>query len=182
MLTTYRNTNIRRPLIERHFPDEFATAACEYGATLIGSAWIDSIPYALVRQTRKPVKGWNRAPLIHLVGVDDGQVFAHRVPSTAYNVREALSWMTPGAVARARLRGWPVQRQGDIWAAGKPTEQLHATVKNVAILEGIRHSIIEGASPWITLRHDGAEHPDVTLYGGHQWALYRTPSVDGIGD
>ena len=181
-LTTYRQAHIYRPLIKAGFPEPFARAACNYGATLWDHAVIDGKHFALIRQTRKPVKGWNRPPVLNLVGMDDGQVFRHRIPSTVGTIDKALHWMIPGAVSRAKAKGWPVVRQGDVWAIGRPVERQNAVCINPDAVRWIRHSVVDVERPWLILRHEGGEHPDRVLFGGHDWRLILTPSVDGAGD
>ncbi len=50
------------------------------------------------------------------MGVDDGHYFAVRVPGTVESVAEAVKWLEPAAVKRARAAGRRVERQGDVYA------------------------------------------------------------------
>lgn len=58
----------------------------------------------------------HRATLSYLCGHEDGQDWAVRVPGTITTVREALTWITPAEVQRARAAGRRVLRQGDVYA------------------------------------------------------------------
>ena len=146
---------------------------------------IDAAPeYQLVLVRRKrPQRGlWRYSPLVHLVGRDDGHLFAHRLPATVATVTKALAYMMPKPVADAIARGWPVQRQGDIWAAGQPREGARADYIGLHIINGTRHRVIDDGKPWAVLRHDAGQHPDVILWAGYRWRLYRARSVGGAGD
>lgn len=50
-----------------------------------------------------------------LCGRDDGEYFSHRIPARISTVADALAWITPAAVRKARDAGKRVLRQGDIW-------------------------------------------------------------------
>lgn len=60
--------------------------------------------------------GARPATLAYLCGTDDSGDWAVRVPGTTASVREALEWMEPAAVRRARAAGRPILRQGDVYA------------------------------------------------------------------
>lgn len=55
------------------------------------------------------------ATLSYLCGREDGQLWAVRVPGTVTTVREALDWVEPAAVKKARAAGKRVERQGDVY-------------------------------------------------------------------
>lgn len=133
---------------------------------------------------RRPQRGlWRQSPLVHLVGRDDGHLFAHRLPATVGTVVKALQYMRPVPVAHAIARGWPVQRQGDIWAVGQPREGARCDFIGLHVIQGTRHRIeCDFTRPWATLRHDAGQHPDVILWAGYRWRLYRARSVGGRGD
>ena len=59
-------------------------------------------------------KGWF-VQGAYLVGSDDGQLFATRIPGTITTVREALHWLEPAEVRRARAAGRWTARQGDVY-------------------------------------------------------------------
>lgn len=40
----------------------------------------------------------------------------------------------------------------------------------------------DDGKPWAVLRHDAGQHPDVILWAGYRWRLYRARSVGGAGD
>jgi hypothetical protein len=136
----------------------------------------------LVSQRRKPRAGWRYSPLVHLVGRDDGHVFVHRLPATVPTVASALEYMEPQPVKRARRQGLPVQRQGDVFAVGRPKENQKAEYFGQHVIAHTRHRVIDGGRPWLTLRHDGGQHPDVILVSGYVWTLYRAKAVGGMGD
>lgn len=55
------------------------------------------------------------ATLSYLCGKEDGQLWAVRVPGTITTVRDALDWVEPAAVKKARAAGKRVERQGDVY-------------------------------------------------------------------
>jgi hypothetical protein len=60
--------------------------------------------------------GARRATLAYLAGRDDGGRWAARVPGTMGSAAEALAWLEPAAVRKARDAGRSVVRQGDVYA------------------------------------------------------------------
>lgn len=54
--------------------------------------------------------------LAYLAGVDDNGPWAVRIPATLTTVAEALAWLEPPEVTRARRDGRRVRRQGDVYA------------------------------------------------------------------
>lgn len=60
--------------------------------------------------------GSRSAALSYLCGVDDAGPWAVRVPGTIIAVDDALTWVTPAEVIKARESGRRVLRQGDIYA------------------------------------------------------------------
>jgi hypothetical protein len=70
------------------------------------------------------VDGWRRYPAPHparrvhlryLAGEDDNGSWAVRLPGTVSTVPDALEWVTPAEVTRARNAGRHVVRQGDVY-------------------------------------------------------------------
>jgi hypothetical protein len=59
--------------------------------------------------------GCHMTRLSYLCGVDEGQLWAVRVPGTITTVREAVRWIEPAEVRNARQAGRPVFRQGDVY-------------------------------------------------------------------
>ena len=51
----------------------------------------------------------------YLVGREDGQYWASRVPRYITKIREALDWLEPAAVKQARTEGRWIARQGDVF-------------------------------------------------------------------
>ncbi|MFD5615143.1 hypothetical protein [Kitasatospora sp. NPDC127060] len=60
--------------------------------------------------------GHRRAELAYVVGRDDAGPWAVRVPGTMTTLRDALAWMEPAEVTKARAAGRRVWRQGDVYA------------------------------------------------------------------
>ncbi|MFJ8166519.1 hypothetical protein ACIRBY_37145 [Streptomyces sp. NPDC096136] len=60
--------------------------------------------------------GARRASLSYLCGRDDSGTFAVRVPGTVTTVANALAWLEPSEVTRAKAAGKRVRRQGDVYA------------------------------------------------------------------
>jgi hypothetical protein len=63
------------------------------------------------------------ARLSYLCGREDGQLWAVRVPGTVRTVPDALAWIEPAEVRKARLAGKRVLRQGDVYAV--ETDRAH---------------------------------------------------------
>lgn len=98
-----------------------------------------------------------------LVGIDpDSGVFAIRVPATCRTLDQAIAWMIPAEVKRARAEKREVCRQGDIYFV----RQLRGGGNMSAIDRShSSHEAERTADGWI-IRH--AEH--ATLYlQGHAW-------------
>ncbi|MFD8146083.1 hypothetical protein [Streptomyces sp. NPDC059708] len=60
--------------------------------------------------------GARRASLSYLCGRDDAGAFAVRVPGTVTTIADALTWLEPAEVTRAKAAGKRVRRQGDVYA------------------------------------------------------------------
>lgn len=60
--------------------------------------------------------GARRAALSYLCGRDDAGTFAVRVPGTVTTIADALAWLEPSEVTRAKAAGKRVRRQGDVYA------------------------------------------------------------------
>jgi len=68
-------------------------------------------------------EGFHRASLSYLCGTDDAGRWAVRVPGTVTTVGEALDWLEPAEVKKARQAGKRVVRQGDVY--GVETTKTH---------------------------------------------------------
>lgn len=60
--------------------------------------------------------GFRYIKLAYVYGTDDAGPWAVRVPGTLATLDEALAWMEPADVTKARTKGRRVWRQGDIYA------------------------------------------------------------------
>lgn len=60
--------------------------------------------------------GARRASLAYLCGESDAGPWAVRVPGTCCDTEDALDWLEPAEVTKARDAGRRVRRQGDIYA------------------------------------------------------------------
>jgi hypothetical protein len=60
--------------------------------------------------------GARPAHLAYLCGYDDAGAWAVRVPGTIERADEAVEWLTPATVTKARAAGKRVLRQGDVYA------------------------------------------------------------------
>jgi hypothetical protein len=90
-----------------------------------------------------------------LYGYTDGQRWAVRVPAECATVAEALDWLTPAAVKKAKSEGRWVARQGDVYLV-----ELKAGKDNLRALFGTRHDWDEENR---VLCHP--EHPPVNIPG-----------------
>ncbi len=59
--------------------------------------------------------GSRKASIAYLVGMDDSGRWAVRVPATCTTVADAIDWLEPPAVKRARAAGRRVLRQGNLY-------------------------------------------------------------------
>lgn len=80
--------------------------------------------------------GARRARLAYLCGLDDNGPFAVRVPGSCESVAEALTYVEPPEVRRAREAGRAVLRQGDVYAVAT---RRASDGRGLADLEGTRH-------------------------------------------
>lgn len=71
-----------------------------------------------------------------VVGRDGGRLWAIRVPRTVNTVEEALRFLEPAEVRRAREEGRGLLRQGDIYFI----EMRRRGYENLTALEGTRHT------------------------------------------
>jgi hypothetical protein len=60
--------------------------------------------------------GSRHVELAYLYGVDDAGPWAVRVPGTMTTLADALAWVEPAEVTKARAAGRRVARQGDVYA------------------------------------------------------------------
>ncbi|MGW8387064.1 hypothetical protein ACWGMW_07970 [Streptomyces albidoflavus] len=65
-------------------------------------------------------EGSHRVMLAYVYGIDDAGPWAVRVPGRMKTLSEALAWMEPAQVTKAKAAGRRVRRQGDIYAIETP--------------------------------------------------------------
>jgi hypothetical protein len=65
------------------------------------------------------------AALRYLVGTDDSGRWAIRVPGTLTTVADAVDWITPAGVRRARAQKRRVLRQGNLYLIEAPAARHH---------------------------------------------------------
>lgn len=109
---------------------------------------------------------------VYLCGRDEGQLFAVRVPSTITTVYEAEQWLMPAAVRKAREKGLPILRQGDVFFA-----PVRIGDHDMSALSGTRHTARIRTGGGLTIRHP--EHKAVTLSKKYRWRAYISTQIDG---
>lgn len=75
--------------------------------------------------------GSRPAHVAYLAGFDDNGPWAVRVPGTMETTEEALEWMIPATVQKARDAGRRVLRQGDVYAV--ETNRAHEAATDVDV-------------------------------------------------
>ncbi|MEV6133145.1 hypothetical protein AB0M05_41205 [Streptomyces violaceusniger] len=123
-----------RPLAERLRARIIATAVAEIGRrggeteivgdrSSVGLHLADRDP--ATRTVLLRAEGWRyysrrfgarHTTLAYVHGADDAGPWAVRVPGTLTTLAEALAWMEPAEVTKARAAGRRVRRQGDVYA------------------------------------------------------------------
>lgn len=108
----------------------------------------------------------------YLVGVDEGQLWAARVPGTIGTVAGGLAWLKPAAIREAEAKGLPVIRQGDIFF-----RPMRLPADDLGALQGTRHDA--------RVRKDGGyiivhpEHKAVRLSAKYRWRAYASTQLHG---
>ena len=108
----------------------------------------------------------------YLVGQEDGQDWAIRVPGTCQTVEAALNWSIPAAVTKAQEAGYPTKRQGDIYFVGKKRGKT-----DLDELRGTRHEARERQDGGWTIVHP--QHKAVRLSGKYNWRAYQCRQDSG---
>ena len=111
----------------------------------------------------------------YLCGIDAGQHFAVRVPSTVNSVFAALRFLEPADIRKARESGIQTKRQGDIYF--RPVRGLldHDT----ADLSGSSHTPRPRKDGGLTIVHP--QHKPVILSGKYKWRAYRSTQIHSAG-
>lgn len=100
-----------------------------------------------------------KASLAYLCGESDNGSWAVRVPGTVSTVAQALAWMEPPQVRRARQNGKRVLRQGDIYAV--ETTSRHAGASGP--VEDTAHNWDADSGRLTHQPTDGRPHQAVTV-------------------
>lgn len=125
----------------------------------------------------------------YLCGHSDGQDWAVRVPSTQLSIGDALDWLTPAPVRKAKQIGKPVVRQGDMYFVplSIPAHDMRAIMgtrhrikgfdeaNTIAHLEKIQHNY------HAALQIEHPEHPTVELDPVYIWRAYQQKQLDTGG-
>lgn len=109
----------------------------------------------------------------YLYGIDDGQAWAVRVPSTMKNVGESLAWLKPSVVKRAEAEGRQSRRQGDIYFVEK------AGKSDFRSIEGTRHRVKIASNGGISVTHP--QHSCLRLSGKISWMAVQQTQINGSG-
>jgi hypothetical protein len=109
----------------------------------------------------------------YLIGRDEGQIWAVRVPSTVRTVGEATEWLRPRAIREALQARLPVKRQGDIYF--RPVRSLSG--HDLEDLSGTRHEARPRTDGGLTIVHP--EHRPIVLSGRYTWRACRQMQIDG---
>jgi hypothetical protein len=59
--------------------------------------------------------GSRLASLAYLCGIDDNGPWAVRIPGTIVSIKDAIDWVEPNAVKKARSKNQKILRQGDVY-------------------------------------------------------------------
>lgn len=108
----------------------------------------------------------------YVVGVDEGQLWAARVPGTIGTVAEGLEWLKPAAIREAEQRGLPVVRQGDIFF-----RPMRLPADDLGALQGTRHNARPRKGGGYTVVHP--EHAAVRLSAKYRWRAYASTQLHG---
>ena len=116
-----------------------------------------------------------KVQVAYLCGREDGQDWAVRVPYTKTTIKDALDWLTPAAVKKARAQGKEVHRQGDMYFIpfNMPHNELGALARTrheVQVLPKEPHYATDtNLSPITALRISHPQHPAIILDGKKAW-------------
>ena len=110
----------------------------------------------------------------YLIGTDEGQRFAVRVPSTIDSVSAALEWLKPAAIKQAEAKGLPTKRQGDIFF-----RPVRISGHDMDALAGTRHQARARKDGGLTIVHP--EHRSIVLSGKHHWRAYASTQIASNG-
>lgn len=142
---------------------DYVVVARRDGMTLIGGSWW----YDYGRAGRREVAA------AYLVGRDEGEEWALRVPSSTASVSEALRW-TWGAVAVREAADGPSRRQGDVLFTSRrprrvPDAAAQAATLNASLV-GTRHEVAVHGGGGLIVRHAGHHRAiRLPLAGGLVW-------------
>lgn len=130
--------------------------------------WVVSAEYR--HQYSRRESWWTGAS--YLCGWEDGQHWAIRIPRTIVTVAEALAWVEPAPVRRARAEGRKVLRQGDWFFV-----PLRRGEDDLTALSGSGHIFDPEAR---VVRHP--QHGELFLSPDTPYRAYQTKAVaDSVG-
>jgi len=121
--------------------------------------------------------GARRASLSYLCGRDDSGTFAVRVPGTVTTVADALAWLEPSEVTRAKAAGKRVRRQGDVYAV--ETTRAHDG-KGVQDLPAA-HEWRPGTRTLVHRPQDGRKHRPVRVAFPARFVMQRAYQMGRSG-
>lgn len=114
----------------------------------------------------------------YLCGHSDRQDWAVRLPGTIITVKEALVWLTPSQVRKAKQKGKRVERQGDIYFV-----PLAISDNDFDVLQQSRHQPVyvphHPKGPSIVITHP--QHPDVRLDWNQTWRAIQQKQMISNG-
>ncbi len=166
---------------------------CDSG--IVFSDIVDSAGGILLwRSTDTPYAGrythWQREQAA-ISGFDDSGYWARRVPATVTTVRQALSWLEPAEIKRARLAGKGIERQGDLYLVSTSREYPPLTLashlqarKEKSLYVGLPGVVFQKG---FALSAAGNSHGPARLkifpvgdFGRHKINYYRA-AIGGVG-
>ena len=187
---TWRVDPLERPIFERLAIHRlgWALTAIEGRRLPTPAGWGESYSPMMTDQAVTPTsllalihgEGWHeyssragswRTAASYLCGRDrtrGAAWWAVRVPSTVTTCLEALDWLTPAEVHRAREAGCQVIRQGDVYLVAVRADRGAST--DLGALRGTRHAVRSHRRGGHTVVHP--EHGSVHLSCRWSWVAY----------
>lgn len=110
----------------------------------------------------------------YLIGEDENQLFAVRIPQTITKIKEALNFITPREAKIAQEKGKEVYRQGDIFIVEKQIKE-----DDMDELIGTRHEYRNHDNYWYRwIVHP--QHKPIVLSKNKRYRAYRGTQVHGV--
>ena len=169
ILAEIKNRQLTTPTGHDKNHDQYEIRHKSGGHILIAGSWV----YEYTSTERYTISA------CYIYGVDEGQTWACRVPSTIKNVDEALTYITPRQCRNPRPNQKLI-RQGDIFALATPAKNpkppIWADVADAKSSHGIKPHKSNG---WI-LTHK--EHKNRHLSKKYQWRIYQGKQLHTTAD